>query len=360
MKDQKRILFIYLSPSSFVNADREILKENYEVTEFQFFSSPQNNLRIPFIWLVQFFWLVKHIRSADLVYGWFADYHLMIPAFFSRLYKKPMAIVMGGTDAMNIPMWKHGVFSSKWRSPIARYVYRSAAQLLPVSSTLISSKNVFTYHPKEEEFGIKKELKELPGARINPLPTGYDESFWRIESSEREAVVTTVAFINSSKRVWIKGIDHLLSVAELLPHFEFRIVGIKEELEPVLRSKYTISENVKLLPPAPLDELISIYNQTSIYLQLSRIEGLPNVLCEAMLCGCIPIGSNVFGIPEVISETDQIIQDPDPKQIAMKIEEQHKTASSDIREATRAKMVENFSIGKREKELKDILNELMV
>ena len=46
-----------------------------------------------------------------------------------------------------------------------------------------------------------------------------------------------------------------------------------------------------------------LYQNTKFYFQGSRLEGLPNSLCEAMLCGCVPIGSKVFGIPDAIGNT---------------------------------------------------------
>ena len=37
-------------------------------------------------------------------------------------------------------------------------------------------------------------------------------------------------------------------------------------------------------------------------------EGFPNALCEAMLCGCIPIGSNVASIPHIIGDKGYILK----------------------------------------------------
>ncbi|MCK7531124.1 MAG: hypothetical protein MZV63_08825 [Marinilabiliales bacterium] len=36
---------------------------------------------------------------------------------------------------------------------------------------------------------------------------------------------------------------------------------------------------------------------------MSVSEGFPNALCEAMLCHCIPVGSSVGAIPDIIGDT---------------------------------------------------------
>jgi glycosyltransferase involved in cell wall biosynthesis len=55
-------------------------------------------------------------------------------------------------------------------------------------------------------------------------------------------------------------------------------------------------------------KLVELYNRHEFYLQLSVAEGFPNTLCEAMLCGCIPIGSNVFSIPKIIGDTGFVLK----------------------------------------------------
>jgi glycosyltransferase involved in cell wall biosynthesis len=63
---------------------------------------------------------------------------------------------------------------------------------------------------------------------------------------------------------------------------------------------HTLPGNVELLPPIPRADLLRHYRQARVFCQPSRREGLPNTLCEAMLCESIPVGTRVGGIPTAI------------------------------------------------------------
>ena len=93
----------------------------------------------------------------------------------------------------------------------------------------------------------------------------------------------------------------IIKLASHFPNYHFTIVGkvILQESQP---------KNVTLIENVPQKELVKIYNSHEYYLQLSMFEGFPNALCEAMLCGCIPIGSDVAGIPDIIGEKGYILK----------------------------------------------------
>ena len=54
--------------------------------------------------------------------------------------------------------------------------------------------------------------------------------------------------------------------------------------------------------------MLEVYNRHAFYLQMSMFEGFPNALCEAMQSGCIPIGSAVAAIPDIIGTTGYVLE----------------------------------------------------
>ena len=89
-------------------------------------------------------------------------------------------------------------------------------------------------------------------------------------------------------------------MASLLPNKEFLIVG---ESGINISDYIDLEPNVKVIGVQNKFQIKSLYQKSKFYFQGSRLEGLPNSLCEAMLCGCVPIGSQVFGIPDAIGST---------------------------------------------------------
>jgi hypothetical protein len=81
-----RILFIYTRTSTFINGDLDILSGRHIVTSLEVDNStPSKQL---FALIKEFFFLLANIKSYDVVYIWFADYHSFLPALFAKLAGK--------------------------------------------------------------------------------------------------------------------------------------------------------------------------------------------------------------------------------------------------------------------------------
>ena len=150
-----KLLFIYIHPASFVREDIRLLEEAYEVVPFEFGGAKKPGL-FAFAGLVckQLVWLLRELPGAVAVYGWFVDYHLALPVVAARCFRKPVLAVVGGFDAVSLPSLGHGVALTGWRRWIARMVFRRVDALLPVSSSLVRSKNRFSEGPEEREYGF--------------------------------------------------------------------------------------------------------------------------------------------------------------------------------------------------------------
>lgn len=353
-----RLLFVYRDPSPFVQEDLALLSERYDVRAFRFGHDGRMGLA-DLLRLAgqQGRWLRHELPRADLVFGWFADYHLALPVWLARRWHKPVVVALGGFDAHHLPELGYGVYHSRWRAPLARYVVRRASLLLPVSAALVEARNPFATWPQERTDGLRVNVPGLT-TPVQPLPTGYDPEAWPMGPDRRPPVVCTVAYLGDQRTLRLKGIDLLLAIAPLLPEVVFQVVGVTETMQAYLRAHVPIAPNVRLLPPQPRAALPAVYAGAAVYAQLSRSEGLPNVVCEAMLCGCIPVGSPVGGLPEAIGEAGFIVSSPVPEVLAATLR-QALAAPPERRHQARAHILQYFSRTRRRRHLFALLDGLM-
>jgi glycosyltransferase involved in cell wall biosynthesis len=174
---------------------------------------------------------------------------------------------------------------------------------LPVHKSL--EKATYSYvDVKFKEQGIRSFVKDIQTPIIE-IVNGYDTKKWKITDEKRiKNSFLTVSFAIDKIGYYRKGIDLIIQAAIMFPQYQFTIVG------KVLLQE-TCPANLQMINNLPQKELLKIYNQHQYYLQLSMFEGFPNALCEAMLCGCIPIGSDVAGIPDIIGKTGYILKKKD-------------------------------------------------
>ncbi len=302
----------------------------------------------------QFFWILSKIRKAEALYCWFSDQHAVLPVLISKITGKPVFTVLGGFDSIHLPDLNYGIFNDPFRRVLGKFVLNNSTILLPVDETLIETNPISSDWPFAHPNGVKHHIPNFK-TPFKALATGYDPSFWELGNSNREKRVMTVAVANKMQTVKRKGLDLLIDISHLLPGFSFEVVGVGETMIEHLKEKYDIPKNLQLKSKIPIEELVPLYQESSLYLQLSRAEGLPNALCEAMMCGCVPVGSPVFGIPHGIGDTGFLATKPDPELISELIKEAHEKAP-ELRTKARQRVIDLFLLEKRKEVLSEIIN----
>jgi glycosyltransferase involved in cell wall biosynthesis len=292
------ILFFYPSHTSFIDKDLAMLKSGFEVRDFFFRGKGGGGLIRSF--LSQFLFLLRYGWRARVLVSEFAGYQSFLPGIWARLTGKPFLIISAGTDAASYPSINYG----NYRKPIYRWFtrasFRFSTHISPVHEKLMRSENHF-YTRDSIAQGI---FEHVPGLQrdYTVIPYGYDAERW--PPGKQAKIVNsfiTIAFIPDHVRYVLKGIDLILEAAESFPGCRFLVVGMTYE------PPRAIPANVEIMGKVANADLPEFYKQYEFYFQLSISEGHPNALCEAMLCGCIPIGSAVTSIPDIIGDTGFVV-----------------------------------------------------
>jgi glycosyltransferase involved in cell wall biosynthesis len=303
----KKILYFYPVRMSFVARDIGIIKGRYPLLEYHF--DTKKKWKIPLNFISQFIFLLSHINSTSVIVCFFAGYHSFLPALFGRVFRKPALIFLGGSDAYRYPAFNYGHFNKYLIGKFTCLSAKMADLLIPVDDCLIYSES--DYYDKEyAKQGIKYFCRNLktPSQTIH---LEYDPDFFycKSESRDRDTFITAAFGIEGSSFIR-KGIDLIIDAARLLPACEFTVLGCTPDV-----IKVPFTENVNFIPPVPYEKLAEIYSHHRFYLQLSIAEGFPSAICEAMLCECVPIGSNVAAIPSIIGDTGFILGKRDVHQL---------------------------------------------
>jgi glycosyltransferase involved in cell wall biosynthesis len=214
------------------------------------------------------------LTTFDNYFIWFADYHALMPVLWANFRHKKSFIIVGGHDAYNLPELKYGLWYGKGikkrlRRAMAKIALRKCTKIFTVADHLRN--NLIN-------FGID-------GKKIVTIFQSVDPEFWSPISEppvKRDIDYLTVGFANSSQSYLRKGFDRFYEMAVNNPDKKFVAVGCEKEI---------YCPNLEIMPPCGQLQLREYYNHTKYYCQLSRAEGAPNTLVEAMFMGCIPIVS---------------------------------------------------------------------
>ncbi|MDA9018933.1 glycosyltransferase [Flavobacteriales bacterium] len=238
--------------------------------------------------------LWKNRRNETIWVHQSAGHASLIPCLFGHFLGHKNIIIAIGTDSACFPEIDYGNYR-KWSTRLStRISFKRADLICPVHESM-ECYDYDYWDVRHKKQGIKAFIPELE-TPFFAVPNGYDSANWGVDKKwfERRIDVLCVFSLGARNRSVLKGADLILMVAGRRPEIRFRIIG-------EVPKGVNLPQNCEVVPNCTSQELRYHYNDARIFVQASITEGFPNTLCEAMACGCFPIGSNVSSIPAIIS-----------------------------------------------------------
>ena len=343
---KRRIAFFDRGNASYINSDLRLLMAHCDVVRCSFHARSAFQLSIGLI--KQLFHAIKIIPRSDVVFVHFAGWNSIIPLIVGRFCKKRTILFIHGTDAVSFPSIRYGNFSKQPLASVTCMSLKLARQIVAVDRSLISSVNTFaTEEPIEQ--GIAFHCRHLRTPSI-VIPHGFDPDQWPLGDSIRDIDVITVALeLHQEWRRQLKGVDLLITAARMMPDRKFVVIGsgVIPDLPP----------NVISMAELPLEDMIKWYQRSKIYAQLSMSEGFGCALAEAMLCGCIPIVSNVGAMPAIVGEAGNVVRSRNAQELRMNLTKYLDLWQPDLKFDPRERIATNYQLKGREQRLIALLNE---
>lgn len=326
-----RLAYIYNPKASFENQDKHILQDYFDVV-------PIDKPRTKLEWL-SYYSDLGEIKHCDAVFSWFAGWPSYLAMLTARARKKPIAVVTGGYDVARVPEIGYGATLNLKERRITNSVLRNADLLIPVS------------HANENDM-----LDRCSPKQYQMIYNAVDDNIFKPDgTTERKNRVLTVGAItlgNYEK----KGLRAFVQAAKDVPEHRFVMVGGGDS-DLVHQIRENKPDNLILTGYLDEPSLISQYQMASVYLQPSSHESFGVSVVEAMLCGCIPVVSDRYALPEITRFPEWVYPYGNPDELAERIRAAV-DAGEQWRDMARARG-RFFSIEKREHDLVDALARMM-
>ncbi len=339
------ILYIYPTFSTFIKRDIDFLSEKFQVI------TPQhhwgNKQFAAWNFIRQLFFLLRNIRTSKAIFVMFGGYWSFLPSLLGRLAGKPVYIILGGADCVSFPTIGYGSLRKPLLRTFIKWSYQLCRMLVPVDESLVLCKYQY-FEPQHYQFqGYKHHLPKI-STPYKVIYNGFDPDFFSMQELHKKPdSFIAVASIPDNMRLKLKGIDLLIELAKTNAQCSFTIVGVSDQMIERLGE---LSDNITLISFLPQDKMKEYLLSSQYVVQLSISEGFPNAICEAMLCGCIPIGSAVGAMPHIISDTGYIMEHSELKYLQTRFAEilnEDAPKRKMLAQKARSRIIENFHIEQR-------------
>jgi glycosyltransferase involved in cell wall biosynthesis len=290
MLKKQKMLVVLLTPSPFALRDIVLLKKHFDVSYVCFRRTSGVLYPLELIKMAGYT-LMKYINGYRMYYTVFADTHALFPVVLSKVSSMKTYVCVGGFEVNTLAEINYGARLSFFRRVVVDTVLKNATYVLPKSESL--TKKVITIRGKS--------------SGVFTVANGFDaHKFSKGDDSNRKKnSVLSIATISNERTFYLKGIDHLIRFAQEYSELNFTVAGVRVNM----RYKFPNLPNLTVIDYVNHEEIESLYRSSEYYLLTSLSEGMPNVLCEAIFSGCVPITSDVGNAPYIVGDEKLVLKD---------------------------------------------------
>ncbi len=240
--------------------------------------------------LLKFLYYVWRLDIKIIIF-WFADgERTLMMAKLSQWLGRKTVLITGGGDAVYLPELQWGRLGSQENQKTFAALIQLVDTVLPFSN---SARDQITaqYQPQH----------------IRTIYPAIDVEFFTPKLEAIQPRVVTCAYEYGEPEIMQKGLDTFVQAAYYLPDVQFVVVGnaVGARAE---RFQRQAPANVTFMPRIPSRaEYRDFLQGSSVYAQLSAHEGFGVSLAEGMACGCIPVVTDRYSLPEVAGDCGWVI-----------------------------------------------------
>ena len=228
--------------------------------------------------------IIRYLRTEkpDVVFT--AEDHLNTLVLIAAWLARSKAKITGSSRVTPFDTYSNTIFSKRWvLKQLARYVMKRADALTCVSQDMVvqyrkvfaSPPHVCVYNIVDDTYSRNRMLEpvEHPWLRDNRMPV--------LVAAGRLAP-------------WKGFVDLIEAVAILKNRRQFRLMilgdgPLRNELQNLIQLR-SLADTVELL--GYVENPLKYFARADVFVLSSLVEGMPNVLVEAMMSGCTPVSTD--------------------------------------------------------------------
>ena len=226
---------------------------------------------------------------------------------------------------------------------------------------IIGQKNFLELYPnrsKDDTVVIRNGIEDLDPEQISVF-NGIRANNQITKFKYRLCSVGTISY-RKGQRFIIEALHSLQPEMLKDVHVDFVGDGAERPILEELVQKYELEDNITFYGGVPNVEVYKFLAKNNIYILMSKNEGLPISILEAMRVGLPIISTNVSGIPECIDEGyNGFLIEPDDKQLVKTLESLPDYDLEQMGQKSREKFLKEFTFNRMMREFCNMFDNLL-